>query len=62
MITHAVYGQELRQLFGDDVENLLLQQLQSDEESTDSEIGETEKSAKLKVVRPAWRSQKVKKK
>lgn len=50
----------MRDLFGDDVENLAIEQLQSDEESTDTEMGETERGA-LKVMTPSWRSQKVNK-
>jgi hypothetical protein len=59
---HAHYGQAMKELFGEDVESLLIEQLQSDEESTDSEMGEVEKSAKLRIIRPSWRSRKVKKK
>lgn len=49
----------MKSLFGDDVGDLVIEQLQSDEESTDSEMGEVQKSVKLKVVRPSWRSSKV---
>lgn len=46
----------MKSLFGNDVVRLAIEQLQSDEESTNEED-----SAKLKVVRPSWRSEKVRK-
>lgn len=52
----------MERIYGTDVKHLAIEQLQSDEESTDSEEGEREKSDKLRVVRPTWRSAKVKKK
>lgn len=58
-MAHSVFGSEMKTLFGNDVFNLALEQLQSDEESTDTEAGEVEKSIKLKVIRPSWRSRKV---
>lgn len=48
----------MKQLFGDNISGLLLEQLQSDEESTDSEVGEVEKGS-LKVIVPSWRSERV---
>ncbi|GAA5798803.1 hypothetical protein HPULCUR_004209 [Helicostylum pulchrum] len=58
VMAHSVFGSEMKTLFGNDVFNLALEQLQSDEESTDTEAGEVEKSIKLKVIRPFWRSRK----
>lgn len=46
----------MRDTFGEDVDNLVIEQLQSDEESTDSEGAD---SAKLRVARPSWRSEMV---
>ncbi|GAA5800486.1 hypothetical protein HPULCUR_005917 [Helicostylum pulchrum] len=57
-MAHSVFGSEMKTLFGNDVFNLALEQLQSDEESTDTEAGEVEKSIKLKVIRSSWRSRK----
>ena len=59
---HEIHGKEMERLFGANVKHLAIEQLQSDEESTDSEEGEREKSDKLRVVRPTWRSARVKKK
>lgn len=61
VLAHSEYGPLLRSSFGDDVQELAIEQLQSDEESTDSEVGEVEKTTKLKVVKPSWRSDRVKK-
>ena len=49
----------MREEFGDEVVNLVIEQLQSDEESTDSENNDAENSSKLNVIRPLWRSQRV---
>ncbi|GAA5801024.1 hypothetical protein HPULCUR_006464 [Helicostylum pulchrum] len=59
IIEHELFGPAMREFFGDDVSKLLREQLQSDEESTDSEMGETEKTGRLRVVRPSWRSKKA---
>ncbi|GAA5805530.1 hypothetical protein HPULCUR_012121 [Helicostylum pulchrum] len=40
VMAHSVFGSEMKTLFGNDVFNLALEQLQSDEESTDTEAGE----------------------
>jgi hypothetical protein len=59
VIAHSFFGPQIKILFGNDVSKLVLEQLQSDEESTDSEAGENEKNEKLKVIRPSWRSEKA---
>lgn len=56
-----LFSPALREFFGEDIGKLLKEQLQSDEESTDSEMGELEKSGRLRVIRPSWRSKKVSK-
>lgn len=53
------YGKKMRDTYGDDIEKLLIEQLQSDEESTDSEIGMTEKNLRLRVMVPHWRTNEV---
>lgn len=54
-MAHSLYGPAMQTLYGNDVKDLLIEQLQSDEESTD------EGSAKFSVVRPSWRSEEVRK-
>ena len=53
------YSKKMRDAYGDDIEKLLIEQLQSDEESTDSEIGMTEKNSRLRVMVPHWRTNEV---
>lgn len=53
------YGQQIKGLYGDDVGKLLIEQLQSDEESTDSELGLEARPGHLMVMNPTWRSYKV---
>ncbi|KAI8088539.1 hypothetical protein BDF21DRAFT_450198 [Thamnidium elegans] len=59
ILEHELFGPAMRGIFGDDVDELIKEQLQSDEESTDSEMGETEKTGKLRVIHPSWRSKKA---
>lgn len=53
-------GVVMTSLYGPDVADLLIEQLQSDEESTDSEMGKTVRDGHLSVVVPSWRSDMVK--
>ncbi|KAG2191429.1 hypothetical protein INT47_003939 [Mucor saturninus] len=48
--------QKMKDTYGDDIEKLLIEQLQSDEESTDSEIAMTEKNLRLRIMVPHWRT------
>lgn len=50
------YGQKMRDIYGNDVEKLLIEQLQSDEESTDSELGWVATPGRLRVNIPSWRT------
>lgn len=55
-MAHEEYGQKMKDIYGNDVENLLIEQLQSDEESTDSEMGITERDGRLRIIIPDWRT------